>query len=262
MELNKIYNMDCIEGMRLLENNSIDLTVTSPPYDDLRKYNGFSWDFESVAKELYRITKDGGVVVWVVGDKTDKGSETGTSFRQALYFKEIGFNLWDTMIYEKIGGLKPNPSIPRYTPDFEYMFVLSKGTPQHFNEIRIPCSNAGKIIGGSKKQRQTSGELKSITLTHKEYQETKRKGNIWRYGVGNNKSTNDKIAFKHPAIFPEKLAEDHIISWSNEGDIIFDPFIGSGTTAKMAKLNKRRYIGFELSKEYCNIAEERILTVQ
>ena len=150
LELNKTYCMDNREGMKLLPDNYIDLTVTSPPYDDLRNYKGCQWNFEifkEVANELYRVTKEGGVVVWVVGDKTKNGSETGTSFRQALYFKEIGFNLWDTMIYQKIGGLKPNPKIPRYAPDFEYMFVFTKGTPRSFNEIRVPCSTAGKKLG-------------------------------------------------------------------------------------------------------------------
>lgn len=260
LELNKLYIGNNVELMKEIDNDQIDLTVTSPPYDNLRKYNGYSFDFENVAKELYRITKQGGVVVWVVGDKTEKGSETGTSFKQALFFKEIGFNLHDTMIYQKIGGLKPNPSIPRYAPDFEYMFVLSKGKPKSFNEIRIPCSTAGEKLGKSKKQRQVNGELKGLTLTHKEVQDTKRKGNIWAYGVGYNKSTTDKIAFEHSAIFPEQLAKDHILSWSNEGDIVFDPFVGSGTTAKMAMLSGRNYIGIDISQEYIDIANERINT--
>ena len=258
LELNKIYNIDCLEGMKLLNDNSIDLTVTSPPYDDLRTYNGYSFEFENIAKELYRVTKEGGVVVWIIGDKTIKGNESGTSFKQALYFKEIGFNLWDTMIYQKIGGLKNNPNIPRYASDFEYMFILSKGKPKTFNEIRVPCSTAGKKINNTITQRQKNGNLKPITLTHKEVQNTKRKGNIWSYNVGFNKSTKDKIAFKNPGIFPEKLAEDHILSWSNKSDIVMDIFMGSGTTAKMSILNNRNYIGFEISKEYVNIANERI----
>lgn len=260
----ELYNYDNIEIMDLLiaQGLQVDLTVTSPPYDDLRNYDGtLNWNFDvfkKVAQRLYDITKEGGVVIWIVNDKTIKGSETGTSFKQALYFKEIGFNLWDTMIYQKIGGLKPNPKIPRFAPDFEYMFVLTKGVPKTFNEIRVPCVNAGKPIGNSKKQRQSNGELKPITLTNIEYKETKRKGNIWSYGTGNNKSTKDKIAFQHPAIFPEKLAEDHILSWSNEGDIIMDCFMGSNTTGKMALLNNRRYIGIEKVEKYFNIAKERI----
>lgn len=260
----ELYNYDNIEIMDLLiaQGVKVDLTVTSPPYDDLRNYNNsLVWNFDvfkKVAQRLYDITADGGVVVWVVNDKTIKGSESGTSFRQALYFKEVGFNLHDTMIYEKIGGLKPNPSIPRYTPDFEYMFILSKGKPKSFNEIRIPCSTAGEKLRNGIKQRQINGELKSITLTHKEVQPTKRKGNVWRYNIGNNKSTKDKIAFQHPAIFSEKLAEDHILSWSNEGDLILDCFMGSGTTGKMTLKNNRRFIGVEKVEEYFNISKKRL----
>ena len=88
-----------------------------------------------------------------------------------------------------------------------------------------------------------------------------RRTNVWQIANGFMKSTNDKVAYEHPAIFPEQLANDHILSWSSKGDIILDPFMGSGTTAKMAKLNGRNFIGFEISKEYCDIAEERIKTV-
>lgn len=253
MELNKIYNMDCIEGLKLLENDSIDLTVTSPPYDDLRKYNGFIFDFENTAKELYRITKQGGVVVWVVGDKTKNGSESGTSFKQAIYFKEIGFNLHDTMIYQSD---KPPLNHNRYEQKFEYMFIFSKGKPKTFNSIMEECKYAGE----SKKARtfRHTGEDLQETHTKNKVKSKKIKGNIWNYSTGFNKSTKDKIAFQHPAIFPEKLAEDHIISWSNEGDTVLDIFMGSGTTGKMALLNNRNYIGFEISEEYCDIAEKRI----
>ena len=251
MELNKIYNMDSLEGMRMLDDNFIDLTVTSPPYDNLRKYNGYSWDFESIAKELYRVTKQGGVVVWVVGDATINGSETLTSFKQVLFFKEIGFNVHDTMIY-----LKKTPPLThrRYEQEFEYMFVLSKGKPKTFNPILIPKKYMDireyKTVGRNKNNEYNIG--------FSSQKETKIKGNVWEYGVGWGKSTKDKIAFKHPAIFPEQLAKDHILSWSNEGDIVMDIFMGSGTTAKMCKLTNRNYIGFEISKEYCDIAEERL----
>ena len=251
MELNKIYNMDCLDGLKILEDNSIDLTVTSPPYDDLRNYNGFSFNFEEIAKELYRVTKNGGVVVWVVGDKTKNGSESGTSFKQALFFKEIGFNLHDTMIYQK---KTPPLTHNRYEQEFEYMFVFSKGKPSRWNPIMIPKKymdkRTNKAFGRNKTNEHDMGFSSS--------KEMRIKGNVWEFLVGGGKSTKDKIAFKHPAIFPEQLANDHIISWSNEGDIILDPFMGSGTTAKMAILNNRNYIGFEISKEYCEIAEERI----
>jgi len=244
---NKIYNGDSIELMKELEDNTIDLTVTSPPYDNLRDYNGFKFDFEGIAKELFRITREGGVVVWVVGDATIKGSETGTSFKQALYFKEIGFRLHDTMIYAK-----QNP-VPyyhnRYNPQFEYMFIFSKGKPKTFNALREPKKTKGKCGNF----RYPDGTLKSANTLNKD--DTKLRNNIWFYIVGTASGNKE---FKHPATFPEKLAEDHILSWSNEGDIVLDPMCGSGTTCKMAKLNKRNYIGIDCSVEYCSIARERL----
>ena len=248
MELNKIYNMDCIEGMRLLDSDSVDLTVTSPPYDNLRTYNGFTWNFKGVAKELYRVTKQGGVVVWIVGDATIKGSETGTSFRQALYFMECGFNLHDTMIYAKTNYIPLTHN--RYEQQFEYMFVFSKDKPKANNLIRIDTSTQGTMRSRCKSNKEHGSSVRNrneITVTKKD----KIKPNIWFTSVSNTK-------FKHPAIFPEQLANDHIISWSNEGDTVLDPFMGSGTTAKMAIKNNRNFIGFELSKEYCDIANERI----
>ena len=249
----KLYNGDCLEVIKNIPDESIDLTVTSPPYDNLRTYNGYSFDFENIAKELFRITKKGGVVVWVVGDQTIKGSESGTSFKQALYFKEIGFNLHDTMIYAK------NNPIPlthnRYEQQFEYMFILSKGKPKTFNPLLRENKNSGKKNGGTirlegkeLKQKNKIGKIKEKSFLY----------NIWYYNIGFNKTTTDKIAFKHPAIFPEQLAQDHIISWSNEGDTVLDCFMGSGTTGKMCKLLNRNFIGIEISEEYYNIAKERI----
>lgn len=254
LEINKIHCGDNVELMKHLPDNYIDLTVTSPPYDDLRKYNGYSYDFESVAKELYRITKNGGVVVWVVGDKTKNGSESGTSFRQALYFKEIGFNLHDTMIYRKKNPIPYRHN--RYQPCFEYMFVLSKGKPLTFNPILVPTKNSG--IASRLNQRQLNGDITNGSGKGKPIKSQKFRDNIWEYGVGAGVTTIDKVAFEHPAIFPERLAEDHILSWSNECDIVLDCFMGSGTTAKMALLNNRNYIGIELSQEYIDIANERL----
>ena len=254
LELNKIYNMDCVQGMKLLDDCSVDLTVTSPPYDNLRSYKGFEFDFESVAKELYRVTKHGGVVVWIVGDATINGSETGTSFKQALYFKEIGFNLHDTMIYQKNNPMPFQHN--RYQPCFEYMFVLSKGKPKTFNPIMENTVNPGGKITTT--QRKKDGSKNRGAGYGNKRNSIRYRHNIWKYNVGKNQTTKDSVAFEHPAIFPEQLAQDHIISWSNPNDIILDPFLGSGTTAKMAKANNRNYIGFELSKEYCDIAEKRI----
>jgi DNA modification methylase len=250
LEINKIYNMDNVEGMRLLDDNYIDLTVTSPPYDNLRTYNGFIWDFEGVAKELYRITKQGGVVVWVVNDATIKGSETGTSFRQALYFKEIGFNLHDTMIWNKGGFSAVGALKTRYAPVFEYMFILTKGKIKTFNPIKDkPNKHSGKLI--HKTKRLKDGSIKTGTpYISSEYGQ--------RYNIWDIFPQRQKGKDCHPAPFPEQLAQDHIISWSNEGDLVLDPFMGSGTTAKMALLNNRNFIGFELSEDYCKIAEERI----
>jgi site-specific DNA-methyltransferase (adenine-specific) len=251
LELNKIYNMDCLEGMKLIEDESIDLTVTSPPYDNLRKYNGFKWDFESVAKELYRATKEGGVVVWVIGDSHDKkGSETLTSFKHALYFKELGFNVHDTMIYQK--NSYPFPPSNRYYQQFEYMFVLSKGKPTIHNMQR--CSAQGRKRKSTYRQADGSTTQTKYETGH----DTRIMDNIWLIDTGYMRTTKDKIAYKHPAIFPEHLCERHILSWSNENDIVLDPFIGSGTTAKMAILNNRNYIGFEIDEQYYNIAVNRI----
>jgi site-specific DNA-methyltransferase (adenine-specific) len=251
---NKIHNMDCVEGMRMLPDDCIDLTVTSPPYDNLRTYNGFTWDFEAVAKELYRVTKQGGVVVWVVGDSTVKGSETCTSFKQALFFKEIGFNLHDTMIYDKgcCGAVGNNKG---YWQSFEYMFVFSKGKPKTINLIRDRKNVEARFDSNSTKRR-CDGSLKKTNGYS--YGEMGRRTNIWKYRTGKGLTTTDTVAFKHPAMFPEKMANDHIVSWSNEGDVVLDPFMGSGTTAKMAFLNGRNFVGFEISEEYCKIAEERI----
>ena len=258
MELNKIYNMDCLDGLKKLDDNSIDLTVTSPPYDNLRNYNGFTFDFEGIAKELYRVTKEGGVVVWVVSDATVKGSETGTSFKQALFFKEIGFWLNDTMIWHKTNPIPQFLNAKRYTNDFEYMFVFSKGKPKTFNPLQEKCKTTGTKHNRGKDSLvvQDRGNFKGcwqrdeITTT-KEY---KRKTCTWEIAT---ESKNKE----HPAVFPEKLAEDHILSWSNEGDVVLDPFVGSGTTPKMAKLNGRNYIGFDISEEYCVLANRKISEV-
>lgn len=253
MEIDKIYNMDCLEGMRQMEAESVDLTVTSPPYDNLRTYNGYCFDFENIARELYRVTKQGGVVVWVVGDATIDGSETLTSFRQAIGFREIGFRLHDTMIY---ASDKPPLTHNRYEQAFEYMFVFSKGKPKTFNPIMVPTIQAG-IDKGIRTFREADNQLR---LAHKNelVADKKIKGNIWFYDTGNMCSTKDSIAFNHPAIFPELLVRDHINSWSNEGDIVLDPFMGSGTTAKVARALGRHYIGFEISAEYCDIIRQRL----
>lgn len=243
--------MDCLEGLKLLDDECIDLTVTSPPYDDLRKYNGYTWDFESIAKELYRVMKNGGVVVWVVGDATKNGSESGTSFKQALFFKSIGFNLHDTMIYQKQNYVPLTHN--RYEQEFEYMFVFSKGKPKTFNPIKVPCKYAGTETWGNVTFHKTN-DSGLVNCGKKKVNDFKQHGNIFCYQTGKVKSNG----VKHPAPFPEQLANDHIITWSNEGDVVLDCFMGSGTTAVTSIKNNRNYIGFEISKEYCEIAKQRI----
>ena len=249
IEVNKNYNESNLETLKRIPDNTIDLTITSPPYDNLRMYKGFTMDWHKLITELYRTTKQGGVVVWVVGDATQKGSETGTSFKQALFAMECGFNLHDTMIYQKS---TPPLTHNRYEQNFEYMFVWSKGNPNTFNGLREPreyTDNRTKKAFGRNKDN-------SVDLGYSSKDETRLKRNVWRYFAGGG--ANDKIASQHPAIFPEQLANDHIISWSNEGDLVYDCFMGSGTVAKMSILNNRNWIGSEISNEYCNIIEERI----
>jgi len=249
MEINKIYNENCLDTMARMEDSFLDLTVTSPPYDNLRTYKGFEFDWEAVLKELYRTTKKGGVVVWVVGDATVKGSETGTSFRQALYAMECGFNLHDTMIYQKS---TPPLTHKRYEQNFEYMFVLGKGKVEKFNGLREPR----KYNDNRKKKAFGKNKDDSRDYGFSSNDETRLKRNVWKFFAAGG--ANDKIASKHSAPFPEQLANDHIVSWSNEGDLIYDPFMGSGTTAKMAKINNRNYIGSEISEGYCKIIEQRL----
>ncbi len=259
---NVIIHGSCQEELTKLQENSIDLTVTSPPYDNIRDYNGYVFgkhDFKKIVSELYRVTKKGGVLVWIVGDAVIKGSETGTSFRHALGFMKEGFKLHDTMIYEKNTSSFPaRRNGNRYTQIFEYMFVFCKDKIRTSNLI---CDKPNKWAGvtnwGKKTHRNKNGELVE-TNDIKPVPDFSPRNNIWKYTVGKNYNSSDKESHEHPAIFPEKLAEDHILSWSNEGDIVLDPFMGSGTTCKMAKKNKRKYIGIDISKEYCELAEKII----
>jgi DNA modification methylase len=259
LELNRIYNESNLDTMKRMPDNFVDLTVTSPPYDNLRDYKGYSFPFEDIAKELYRVTKEGGVVVWVVGDATKDGCESLTSFKQAIYFVEqCGFKLHDTMIYEK----ETLPlSHKRYEQHFEYMFVFVKGKLKtfnglkeksiHFGQSKVSAKNSASLNEKGSKQGGKLGKVMTIN-------EYKLRGNIWKYETGLNGHSKDEIAFKHPAIFPEKLCADHIYTWSNEGEIVYDCFGGSGTTAKMAHLMKRNWILSEISSEYVQIAEKRI----
>jgi len=244
--LNKIHVENCLDTMKRMPDDFIDLVVTSPPYDNLRTYNGYSFDFESIAAELFRVVKPGGVVVWVVGDATLNGSESGSSFRQALHFMSLGFNLHDTMIWEKTGRL---PTQDRYYAIFEYMFVFSKGKPKSMNFI---CDHVNKNSGQVRAKDNTINRGKRLAGTGTFVtQSVSRRPNIWKIHNAGNKSG-------HPAVFPESLALDHIVSWSNEGHVVYDPFMGSGTTAIAAVKLGRRWVGSEISQEYVDVALKRL----
>lgn len=237
--IDTIYNENCLDTMSRMPDGLIDLTITSPPYDNLREYNGYSFDFESIAKQLYRVTKPDGILVWVVADATMDGSESGTSFRQALYFRETGFRLHDTMIYEKNSPAYPaRKDSNRYTQIFEFMFVFAKGKVKNG---RLICDKPNKWAG----HKDFSGKLKNPVP------DFSPRNNIWKYTTSFN-------GVKHPAPFPEALVRDHILSWSDSGDVVYDPFMGSGTTAYVARQLGRRYIGSEISQEYCSIIEKRL----
>lgn len=247
-----------------IPHNSIDLIVTSPPYDNLRTYeDSAAWDFDifkAIAAEIYRVTAFGGVVVWIVGDATIHGDETGSSFKQALYFKDIGFNLHDTMIYQKTNPA-PTGGTNRYFSAFEYMFVFTKGTPpKTFNPIRVQRSNKWNDKRDSRDKnyvRNKDGVFTSKKVKLNLDRPVKMR-NVWEAVVGGGNSTMDAYAFEHPAILPEKIAEQHILSWSNEGDTVYDPFMGSGTTGKMALKNSRCFIGSEIVEKYFDISTKRL----
>lgn len=254
-----------------MPDNFIDCTVTSPPYDDIRNYNkkikglsdefnGYSFPFEEIAKELFRVTKKGGVVVWVINDATHKGSETLNSFRQALFFKEVGFRMHDTMIYRKLNPM-PNAG-KRYQQMFEYMFVLSKGSPKTTNISLRERSNKCEDKRTYRKKKFSRNKDGDFNENDYYVKEMVPDYNIWDFYVGWGNTTKDDVAFEHPAIFPEELAKRHIESWTNEGELIYDPFMGSGTTSKMSILSNRNYIGSELSEEYCIIESKRLSQIQ
>ena len=267
--MNRIIYGNSVEVLKTLDSNTVDLTVTSPPYDNLRTYNGkikdevsfedgYSFPFVEMARELYRLTKNGGVVVWVVNDQVKDGGETGSSFKQALKFKEIGFTLYDTMIYHKNGA--PFPETGRYSQVFEYMFVLSKGKPKTVNLLKDkPNRWAGHTNFGDPSKREKEGNLKKVDKFA--VAEFGTRYNVWYITNGKGYSTKDDFAYEHPAIFPESLAEDHILSWCNEGDLVLDPMCGSGTTLKMAKLNNRNYIGIDINEEYVSLSQRRVDSV-
>ncbi len=249
----EVYQSDCLEYLKLQPDNSIAFTLTSPPYDDIRDYKGYSFPFESIAQELYRCTEVGGVVAWNVADATVDGSETGTSMRQALYFISLGFRLHDTMIYVKRNPMPASVNSKRYHQAWEYIFILSKGAPKTFNPIIVRAKYGH--LAANMKHRGTDGNMVYKKTKRNEFTKVR---NIFEYSVGGGHSTRDKIAYQHPAIMPEQLAADMITTWTDPGDRVFDPFTGAGTTAKMCLLHDRKFHGTELSEEYCKIITARL----
>lgn len=249
----EIYNQDCVEYLASLPNNSIKFVLTSPPYDDIRDYKGYSFPFETIAQQLWRTVQSGGVIAWNVADATVKGSETGTSMRQALYFMSLGFRLHDTMIYAKKNPMPAGVSSKRYHQAWEYVFILSKDAPETFNPIMVKAKFGH--LEANMKHRGRDGEINYVKTKRNEFTKVR---NIFEYSVGGGHSTKDRVAFQHPAIMPEPLAADMIATWTNPGDTVFDPFTGSGTTAKMCQQLNRRFHGTELSAEYCEIARQRL----
>lgn len=256
--INQIIEGNCVDVMKEFDDNCVDLTITSPPYDNLRSYKGYVFPFKDIVQQLYRITKPGGVVVWIVADATINGSETGSSFKQALYFMDIGFKLHDTMIFRKIN---PIPQIyrKRYTNEFEYMFVFSKDFVKTHNPIMMECLHAGRKLNGTTYKNFSKGVQIRNKLA-KPVKERKIRGNVWEYVVG--KKSEDQEAKFHPAPFPCQLVRDHIVSWTNPGDLVLDPLCGSGTTPRVALEMGRRFIGIEISREYCELARERLKRIQ
>lgn len=256
LEPNKVYCGECANIMKDIANDTIDLTVTSPPYDTLRDYDGYFFDVEKIAAQLYRVTKPGGVVVWVVGDKTHKGNESLTSFKHAITFQNAGFSV-ETMIFEKAGVTHPSKWL--YDQGFEFMFLFIKGSkPRVFNPIKDRVNKwAGWSRWGRTTSRQVDGEIRESKNDGHVIPPFGKRTNVWTYATGIGNTTRDKYAFEHPAMFPEQLAHDHIISWTNEGDLVLDPMSGGGTTLKMAKLLKRNFIGIDMSPKYTRLSEKR-----
>ena len=249
--INKLHCENCTSFMQGIDKESVDMIITSPPYDNMRKYKGFEFDFEAVSQGMWNVIKPGGVCCWVVTDQIINGSKSLTSFHQAIHFRKIGFNIHEIIIFEKSACNFPGKI--RYSDIFEFIFVLSKGRPKTFNPIQIDCK-----YPRMKRRTQIRRENKPIKYKTLSYGDKRIRDNIWKYAISLYGATKDRMAFKHPAVFPEKLASDCIESWSNEGDLVMDPMCGSGTVPKMAKLMKRNWIGVDISQEYIDLANQRI----
>ena len=249
--MNKLITGDAVRYLKSVGTEFVDLTVTSPPYDDLRDYNGYKFDAKSMLSSILKATRPGGVCVWVVGERIN-GGRSLTSFEHAFIGRDVGWTVHDVMIYQKKNT--PFMRSNAYTNCYELMLVFSKGKPKTFNQLTEPTKRSGwetavygKGADGDNSKRRAIELKKQKTRT-----------NIWQYAVGLGGTTSDRIAFQHPAVFPEGLARDHILSWSNPSDLVLDPMCGSGTTCKMAQEAGRNWLGIDISEEYISIAKQRL----
>lgn len=253
--INTIICGDAVEVLKTLPDESVDLVVTSPPYDELRVYNGFSLDLHAVGVELYRVMKDGGIVAMVIQDSTKDFGKSLTSFRTIVdWCDNIGFKLFETCIYHK-NGTEGAWWKSRFRVDHEYMPIFLKGRkPQYFNKepLKIPSKHGGKVMSGSG-NRKTDGTTTAVV--RREINPMKCRGTVWDYLMAGDKNP---LKRRHPAVFPDKIPFDFIKCFCPEGGVVLDPFVGSGSTAVMAKVLERKYIGIDISREYCDLAEERL----
>ncbi len=252
--MNKFITGDAAQYLKSVGAEFVDLTVTSPPYDNLRDYNGYKFDAKSMLLSILKATKPGGVCVWIVGERIN-GGRSLSSFEHALIGRDVGWTVHDVMIYQKKNT--PFMRSNAYTNCYELMLVFSKGKPKTFNRLTEPTKRNGwetAVYG-----KGTDGDNSKRRAVELKKQKTRI--NIWQYAVGLGGTTSDKVAFQHPAVFPENLARDHILSWSNPGDLVLDPMCGSGTTCKMAQATRRNWIGIDISEEYIRIAKRRLASV-
>ena len=253
-QVNRFYAGNAITVLSRFREGAFDLTVTSPPYEDLRKYNGYQFDPGEMLEAILRVTAPGGVCVWVVGERIN-GSRSLSSFQHAFIGRDVGWQVHDVMIYQKKNT--PFMRANAYTPCYELMLVFSKGKPKTFNPIKVPTVRNGWETAVHNKGPDAVNRKRPVEL-----KKEKVKTNIWQYAVGLGGSTKDKVAFEHPAIFPEALARDHILSWSNPEDLVLDPMCGSGTTCKMAEIHGRQWVGIDISEEYIKVAQRRLVGIE
>jgi len=248
----QLHQQDCVEWMLTQPHESIDCVLTSPPYDNIRSYNGYTFDFESTATELVRLLAPGGVIIWNVADATQGGSETGTSMRQALYFMSLGLRLHDTQIYVKRNPMPTNVQTRRYHQAWEYMFVFSKGTPAVFNPIQVDAKYTGNA---RMKYRGTDGTIEYKTTIRNV--KTKLR-NVFEYTIGGGHTTKNKQLSSHPALMPEQLALDQLTTWADTHSVIYDPFAGAGTTLWAAQQLGFSSVGTEIDSDYCALIHDRM----